>query len=94
MPFDAKELIENLYPGPKVGEWVPCEYGLPKEFELVVFLIDDGSTEGRPYMGYREGQEFRSMYDFQSDPFPIGGLEGVHFWTLIPDHSKLFDECR
>jgi hypothetical protein len=30
------------------------------------------------------------MYDLQSDPFPIGGREGVHFWTLIPDYGKLF----
>jgi len=92
MPFDAKELMDNLYPSPKVGEWVPCEYELPKKFELVVFVVDDGSTEGRPYMGYLEDGSFRSMYDLQSDPFPIGGRDGVHFWTLIPDHSKLFDE--
>lgn len=44
MPFDAKELSESLFPKPKPGEWVPVEYGLPKEFELVVFVIDDGSA--------------------------------------------------
>lgn len=94
MPFDVKELVEKLYPSPKPGEWVPCDYGLPKEFEMVVFAIDDGSTDGMVYMGYREGKTFRPMYDFQIDPFPIGGPEGVHFWTLVPDYRNLFGERR
>ena len=91
MPFDYAELMKELFPAPKPGEWVPVEYGLPKEFDMVVFAIDDGSTEGMLYMGYREGDSFRVMYqEADVDPFKIGGADGVVFWTLVPDSRSLF----
>lgn len=91
MPFDAAKMLQDLYPAPKPGEWVPCDYGLPKEFELVVFAADDGSTEGMLYLGYREGREFLVMYGgSETDPFPIGGSDGVGFWSPLPERSGLF----
>jgi len=89
MPFDAKELLVGLFPKPKAGEWVPCDYGLPNEFDAVVFIVDDGSVEGRYYFGYREDDSFRSMY-LEYDPFPIGGHEGVGFWMLVPELKDAF----
>lgn len=92
MPFDAKRLLANLFPNPKPGEWVPVAYGLPKEFVTVVFAVDDESMEGMLYMGYREGNEFRVLYmESDVDPFPIGGKNGVGFWTLVPSDKRLFE---
>lgn len=91
MPFDAKELIHSLFPGPKPGEWVPVEYGLPKEFETVVFAVEDGSAEGMLYMGWRHGDTFRiKCMETSTDPVQIGGLEGVGFWMRLPDSGNLF----
>jgi hypothetical protein len=91
MPFDFKAEIEKHFPKPKAGEWVPCEYGLPDEFASVMFLIDDGSVEGRYYFGYREENSFRALYmEHCAEPFPIGGHEGVGFWMLVPELKDAF----
>lgn len=82
--------MKEHFPDPKPGEWVPVEYGLPKEFEMVVFAIDDGSTEGRLYMGYREEKVFKVMYNPQTTPFTVGGPDGVGFWCKLPDQKDLF----
>lgn len=43
------------------------------------------------YMGYREDKFFRVMYcETNMDPFPVGGFEGVAFWSPLPDHRSLF----
>jgi hypothetical protein len=51
-------------------------------------LIDDGSTEGRCYFGYRERNRFVVQYEFTK--FRIGGHEGVSFWSPVPSHQKAF----
>lgn len=91
MAFDYIAMMNDLFPGPKPGEWVPVEYGLPKEFETVVFAVDDGSAEGMLYMGWRQGDTFRIKYmEMQTDPIQIGGSGGVWFWMRLPHSANLF----
>lgn len=91
MSFDVPALMQELFPAAKPGEWVAVEYGLPREFQMVVFAVDDESTSGLLYLGYREGPQFRVMYNDPSiEPFSIGGVDGVAFWTLVPDNRELF----
>lgn len=93
MAFDYPALMNELFPKPKSGEWVPCDFGLPPEFDLVVFAIDDGSTEGLLYLGYREDRTFRVMYgETKIEPFAIGGEWGVGFWTPLPEPRGLFHQ--
>jgi len=89
MPFDFNELMNEHFPTePKVGEWWSVGRSLPNEYDEVLFLVDDGSAEGRCYFGYRERNKFVVQYEFTK--FKIGGHEGVAFWSPVQSHSKVF----
>jgi hypothetical protein len=89
MPFDVQAKIDKFFPSePKPGEWWNVAQGLPKDFDEVLFIVDDDSAEGLVYYGYKEGTQFVVQYEFSR--FAIAGRDGVAFWSPVPNHDKAF----
>jgi hypothetical protein len=94
MPFDFKAEMEKHFPKPRAGEWIPCEFGLPDEFALVVFVVDDRSEEGMHYLGYLEDGTFRAMYMSDVEPFRVHGRGGVKYWMVVPERRDTLHDRK
>jgi hypothetical protein len=89
MPFNVKEEMDKFFPSePKPGEWWNVAQGLPRDYDEVLFIVEDDSAEGLVYYGYKEGSQFVVQYEFSK--FAIGGRDGVAFWSPVPNHDKAF----
>jgi hypothetical protein len=75
-----------------LSPWIRVEDRLPREFEEVLFIVDDDSTEGMLYFGYRDGDKFFCMYAEDSEPFEVGKYFGVAFWSRVPCHGRIFED--
>jgi hypothetical protein len=75
-----------------LSPWIRVEDRLPREFEEVLFIVDDDSAEGMLYFGYRDGDKFFCMYAEDGEPFEVGKYFGVAFWCRVPCHSRIFED--